>query len=240
MSASDDQTIRIWNWQSRNCIAVLTGALQAREGGSQHRHSWEEKRASHTGTFSPGLLFCKPGTAVQPCPTPVPLSGHNHYVMCAQFHPKEDLVASASLDQTVGCADGPRQSTRRPRVAWTIPYHVVDRSPAEKAASCIWRRLSLFVMSSLRRAQPVLLSVQVRVWDIGGLRKKTVAPGAGGGDDMRLPGGAARVSLPGSGLPACSPSSSLVHSLATPCLPVSRYALCISANSSSSRCADEH
>lgn len=32
------QTIRIWNWQSRTCIAVLTG--------------------------------------------------HNHYVMCAAFHPK--------------------------------------------------------------------------------------------------------------------------------------------------------
>lgn len=48
--------------------------------------------------------------------------------MCAQFHPKEDLVVSASLDQTV------------------------------------------------------------RVWDIGGLRKKTVAPGAGGGEDsMRVP-----------------------------------------------------
>ena len=27
--------------------------------------------------------------------------GHNHYVMCAQFHPTEDLVVSASLDQTV-------------------------------------------------------------------------------------------------------------------------------------------
>ena len=52
-------------------------------------------------------------------------AGHNHYVMCACFHPKDDLVVSASLDQTV------------------------------------------------------------RVWDISGLRKKTVAPG--GEDVLRLP-----------------------------------------------------
>ncbi|KAM2542773.1 hypothetical protein TB2_022163 [Malus domestica] len=49
--ASDNQTIRIWNWQSHTCISVLTG--------------------------------------------------HNDYVMCASFHPKEDLVVSASLYQTV-------------------------------------------------------------------------------------------------------------------------------------------
>ena len=29
------------------------------------------------------------------------LTGHNHYVMCAQFHPPDDLILSASLDQTV-------------------------------------------------------------------------------------------------------------------------------------------
>lgn len=43
--------LRIWNWQSRTCICVLTG--------------------------------------------------HNHYVMCAQFHPSEDTIVSASLDQTI-------------------------------------------------------------------------------------------------------------------------------------------
>ena len=31
------------------------------------------------------------------------------------------------------------------------------------------------------------LDQTVRVWDIGGLRKKTVAPGGGGDDMMRLP-----------------------------------------------------
>lgn len=51
LSSSDDQTIRIWNWQNRSLIATLTG--------------------------------------------------HNHYTMCAQFHPKEDLIVSASLDQSV-------------------------------------------------------------------------------------------------------------------------------------------
>ena len=61
---------------------------------------------------------------------PSVLTGHNHYVMCAQFHPSEDLVASASLDQTI------------------------------------------------------------RIWDVSGLRKKTVAPGSGGLDEhLRTPGG---------------------------------------------------
>ena len=29
------------------------------------------------------------------------LTGHSHYIMSAQFHPKQDLVVSASMDQTV-------------------------------------------------------------------------------------------------------------------------------------------
>jgi coatomer protein complex subunit alpha (xenin) len=51
LSCGDDQTIRIWNWQSRSCISVLTG--------------------------------------------------HSHYVMSAFFHPPQDLIVSACLDQTI-------------------------------------------------------------------------------------------------------------------------------------------
>lgn len=51
LSTSDDQTLRIWNWQSRQLVSLLTG--------------------------------------------------HNHYVMCGKFHPKDDLLLSCSLDQTI-------------------------------------------------------------------------------------------------------------------------------------------
>ena len=51
MSASDDQTLRLWDFERRTCLSVLTG--------------------------------------------------HNHYVMSASFHPSDDLIVSASLDQTV-------------------------------------------------------------------------------------------------------------------------------------------
>lgn len=44
------------------------------------------------------------------------MTGHNHYAMCAQFHPKEDLVVSASLDQSVRVWDisGLRQKHSAP------------------------------------------------------------------------------------------------------------------------------
>jgi len=79
VSASDDQTIRIWNWQSRSCISVLTG--------------------------------------------------HNHYVMCAAFHPKEDMIVSASLDQTVRVWDttGLRKKTVRGMPSQMDDGNVVSR-----------------------------------------------------------------------------------------------------------------
>lgn len=51
VSTSDDQTIRIWNWQNRSVIAILTG--------------------------------------------------HTHYVMSAEFHPEDNLILSASLDNKI-------------------------------------------------------------------------------------------------------------------------------------------
>ena len=41
------------------------------------------------------------------------LAGHSHYVLSARFHPKEDLIVSASMDQTVRVWDisGLRKNT---------------------------------------------------------------------------------------------------------------------------------
>lgn len=54
------------------------------------------------------------------------LTGHNHYVMCAQFHPAEDLVVSASLDQTVRVWDisGEGLGTADQRTAgWGVQWY---------------------------------------------------------------------------------------------------------------------
>jgi coatomer protein complex subunit alpha (xenin) len=51
ISASDDQTIRIWNWLNRTLLTTVTG--------------------------------------------------HDHYVMSAFFHPTQDLIVSSSLDQSI-------------------------------------------------------------------------------------------------------------------------------------------
>lgn len=49
------------------------------------------------------------------------LTGHNHYVMCAQFHPSEDLVVSASLDQTVRVWDISGELPRWRGYPWRNP-----------------------------------------------------------------------------------------------------------------------
>ena len=71
LTASDDQTIRIFNWQNRQCVTVLTG----------HNHYVMSAR------FHPKVGACVPLSA--------PAS------LLTRFFSQEDLVVSASLDQTV-------------------------------------------------------------------------------------------------------------------------------------------
>lgn len=56
------------------------------------------------------------------CVTHSVLTGHNHYVMCAQFHPSEDLVVSASLDQTVRVWDISGEGLGENRPEWTVGW----------------------------------------------------------------------------------------------------------------------
>ena len=90
VSASDDQTIRIWNWQNRSCMSVRVSP-------------------------PPRLSFAKHAFMQV-------LTGHNHYVMSASFHPRDDLVLSASLDQSVRVWDiqARRGSVAAPRVGLLI------------------------------------------------------------------------------------------------------------------------
>ena len=86
------QTIRIWNWQSRVCVSVLTG--------------------------------------------------HNHYVMCAQFHPKDDMVVSASLDQTIRVWD---TSGLRKKNVRSGPPTAEDHGLASKCVSRVVAWLAVSV-----------------------------------------------------------------------------------------------
>lgn len=63
------------------------------------------------------------------------MTGHNHYAMCAQFHPKEDLVASASLDQSVRVWDisGLRKKHSAPTSTTFEDQMAVSRSGQDRA-----------------------------------------------------------------------------------------------------------
>nr|CAG4708473.1 unnamed protein product [Naegleria fowleri] len=124
ISASDDQTIRIWNWQSRTCISVLPGHNHYVMSASFHPRQdlvvsasldqsvrvWDisalKQKNANVGT-SPGDEFLKftqlnqeffnSGDAM----VKYVLDGHDRGVNYAVFHPKLDLIVSASDDRTV-------------------------------------------------------------------------------------------------------------------------------------------
>ncbi|EFC46387.1 coatamer alpha subunit [Naegleria gruberi] len=124
ISASDDQTIRIWNWQSRTCISVLPGHNHYVMSASFHPKQdlvvsasldqsirvWDisalKQKNANVG-MSPGDEFLKltqlnqeffnSGDAM----VKYVLDGHDRGVNYAVFHPKTDMIVSASDDRTV-------------------------------------------------------------------------------------------------------------------------------------------
>ena len=121
LSASDDQTIRIWNWQSRSCIAVLTGHshyvmcaqfhpkedMLVSASLDQTVRVWDisglRKRSSPMGAASyddrsaaQAELFGSPDAVVK-----FVLEGHDRGVNWASFHPTMPLIVSGADDRQV-------------------------------------------------------------------------------------------------------------------------------------------
>jgi coatomer subunit alpha len=98
------------------------------------------------------------------------LLGHLDYIRTVQFHHEYPWIVSASDDQTIRVWNW--QSRNCIAVLTGHNHYVMCAQFHPKE--------DLVVSASLDQT--------VRVWDIGGLRKKNVAPGAGGGggDDLRL------------------------------------------------------
>ena len=126
--------MRIWNWQSRQCISVITG--------------------------------------------------HRHWVMCAQFHPKDDLIVSASLDQMVNVWDfsALRKKTYAPSAT---TYEELSRSNSQTDLFGSTDVIVKYVLeghkkganwASFHPTKQLVLSgaddAQVKMWCISGARSK--------------------------------------------------------------------
>lgn len=97
VSGGDDYKIKVWDYKLRRCLFTLLGHLdyirtvQFHPAGSE-LFPWVLS-ASDDQTLRLWNFQTRSCLSV--------LTGHNHYVMSASFHPSEDLIVSASLDQTV-------------------------------------------------------------------------------------------------------------------------------------------
>lgn len=125
ISASDDQTIRIWNWQSRTCIAVLTGHNHYVMCAQFHPHEdlivsasmdqtvrvWDFTTLKQKSTTAQPMsldeqmarannaqmdLFANMDVVVK-----YVLEGHERGVNWASFHPALPLIVSASDDRQI-------------------------------------------------------------------------------------------------------------------------------------------
>lgn len=130
-SASDDQTVRIWNWQSRQCVAILSGHnhyvmcaafhpnedLLVSASLDQTVRVWDlsniraKNAPSVTGPSRKSSLAPSNGNgspqidlfAGSGLDTSVKfiLEGHDRGVNWVQFHPSRPLIVSGSDDRTV-------------------------------------------------------------------------------------------------------------------------------------------
>lgn len=94
VSGGDDYKINVWNYKKRKCLFTLLGHID-----------YVRTVQFHPGDC-PWILSCSDDQTIriwnwQSRTCLSVLTGHNHYVMSAQFHPHEDLVVSASIDQSV-------------------------------------------------------------------------------------------------------------------------------------------
>jgi coatomer subunit alpha len=108
VSGGDDYRIKLWNYNSKRCLFTLTGHLDyVRTVFFHHELPWiisssDDQTVRIWNWQNRTLSWLNPSFRYSRSPFLVcTMTGHNHYTMCAQFHPKEDLVVSASLDQSV-------------------------------------------------------------------------------------------------------------------------------------------
>jgi len=92
-TCGDDNKVRVFNFQQKKLLFVLTGHQDYIRSVTFHHESPWLMTASDDQTIRIWNWQSRSCVAQ--------LTGHSHYVMCAAFHPKEDLVVSASLDQTI-------------------------------------------------------------------------------------------------------------------------------------------
>jgi coatomer subunit alpha len=111
VSGGDDYKIKVWSYQTRRCLFTLNGHLDyVRTVFFHHELPWIISSSddqtiriwnwqNRSLSIFPKLIAA--GSSLLICFPVCTMTGHNHYTMCAQFHPKDDLVVSASLDQSV-------------------------------------------------------------------------------------------------------------------------------------------